>query len=239
MFKQNKDDELPTISSGSQQPLHQRTTSVPTTLLTANNNASSGSIMAMGPPKGHRQVSKSVSHALSEPMTAGSVNRGKDWESLQWDNPGSVKSSSPLFKTFNKTGFFDNDTASQPRSSQGTSYPRSQLGSPLSGSQKDLGPKSPPPLATSVIRTYLHQSPVSPTHGLDPSPTVSVRGQTAQTSYQRTPLVPSPPLAPHDVGTKSAPSLALSAIRTYLQHSPVSSTGPNTSSSVSVHNYSS
>jgi len=190
--------------------------------------------MAMGPPKGHGRVSKSVSHAPSEPVTAGSVNRGKDWESRHCDKPGSIKSSSPLFKPLKKTGFFDSDTGSQPRSSHGTSYPRLQLGSPLSSSQKDLGPKSAPPLATSVIQTYFHQSPASPTHELGPSLSLLVSGQTAEASYQHTQLASSPPFAPHNVEAKSAPSLALSAIRTYLQHSPVLSTGPNTSSSVSV-----
>lgn len=235
MVKQNKHDELPIASFDSQQPLHQRTTSVPTTLLSANNNASDGSTVAIDPANGHGRVSKSVSHAPNEPITAGFVNRGKDWEFLHCDKPGSVQSSASLFKPLKKTGLFGSAAGSQPKSSQGTSYPRSQLASPLSGSQKDLGPKSAPPLATSVIQTYLDHSPVSLTYGLDVLPSVSLSEQTAETSYQRPQLASLRPLTSKDVGPKSAPSLALSAIRTYLQHSPTFPTlGPNTSSPVSV-----
>jgi hypothetical protein len=240
MAKQNKDSELPTASSGSQQPLHQRTTSVPTTVhsphtVTSTSDASSGARVAMDPSQGHGGVSKSVSHVPGEFIRSDFVIREKDWESLHCAKPGAVQRNSSLFRPLKKTGFFDSDIGDQPKPSQGTGYPSSQLASPLLVSPKSMIPKSAPPLATSVIQTYLHHSPISPTQGLKVTSPASIVEQTKETSYQRPQLASSPPLAPKDLGPKIGPPLAISAVLTYLHHSPDFPTpGLNASSPVSV-----
>ncbi|KAH4063307.1 hypothetical protein HBH50_195540 [Parastagonospora nodorum] len=200
MAKQNKDSELPTASSGSQQPLHQRTTSVPITLhsphsVASNTDASSGARVAMDPSQSHGGVSKSVSHIPGEFIRSDFVNRGKDWESLHCAKPGPIQSSSSLFKTLKKTGFFDSDTGNQPKSSQGTGYPSLQLASPLPVSPKSMTPKSAPPLAPSAVQRYLHHSPDFPTPGLNASSPVSVGDQFTGTTPVRT-IDPARPSSP-------------------------------------------